>query len=205
MGINILEIRNEYVLVIIDYFTRKAWASVLKAKSAKMVLTTLKALFRKIGIPNMLVMDAGLEFNNGLMSEMCENMNIIKHVISTDHRKSKGRVERLHRSLREIIRKMDENIPIRKAIGLALNSYNNALHSGIKMSPDEAWNENDSEKLKFQNSDKSVYSKDFKKRNRERFIKNQIVGVAELPKKTKGIRNLVNLGKLLKNYQMIHI
>lgn len=40
MGINILGIRYEYVLAIIDYFTRKARASVLKANSARIIIKT---------------------------------------------------------------------------------------------------------------------------------------------------------------------
>lgn len=56
------------------------------------------------------------------------------------------------------------------------------------MTPEEAWKNSNETKLIMQNSQKSAYAKGFKKRNRENFIKSQIVAITELPRKKENQR-----------------
>ena len=182
LGLDILEHNETYILLAIDYFTRFAWGSVLKTKNSKEIYERLNLLFKKNGNPEELVCDAGLEFNNQLIEELCLRRNIKRHIISIDNHKSNGRVERLNRTIRQYFRKNECNIKLEELLGRSLDQYNNSYHSVISMSPSEAWNNNENVTLKGKNSDKCPYAKNFKKKYRDKFIKGQIVNVKELPK-----------------------
>ncbi|KAI5173804.1 hypothetical protein PAEPH01_2028 [Pancytospora epiphaga] len=90
--------------------------------------------------------------------------------ISTGHHQSNGRVERVNRTIREYIRKFNQQDKLEERVGRAIYAYNNALHSAIKMTPNEAWtsefkgtDESKRNKLKNQNKKENVYAKGFKK------------------------------------------
>ncbi|KAI4293288.1 hypothetical protein PAPHI01_2562 [Pancytospora philotis] len=85
VGTDILEVENTYILTIIDYYTRYAWAQVIPRKEGKRVADTLDALFRKSGAPRKIVADRGLEFANKWMEDLCIRREIKLHLISTYH------------------------------------------------------------------------------------------------------------------------
>ncbi|KAI5179053.1 hypothetical protein PAEPH01_2593, partial [Pancytospora epiphaga] len=104
LGIDLLEIKETYVLVAIDYYTRYGWATVVPMKQGKEIVKTLEHLIiRRVENPETIVADQGLEFNNQWIEEMCRRRNMKLHLIGTDHHQSNGRVERLNRTIREYI------------------------------------------------------------------------------------------------------
>jgi hypothetical protein len=196
LGIDILEYKETYLLIGIDYFTRYAWGTVLKSKNSREIANVLYAWFKKIGNPEEIITDAGLEFNNKILEEMCERRGIRRHIISTDNHKSNGRVERLNRTLREYFRKSENSMKTVEILGKAINHYNISLHKAIEMTPSEAWNNENIEKLKKQNTIECAYAKSFKKGQRKNYIKGQIVALKELPKRKEN-QNFGKTGKIL--------
>lgn len=137
LGVDILEYDNVYLLIGIDYYTRFMMGSVLKSKNSKEINEKLVMWFKKLGNPEELIMDEGLEFDNQVIEEMCLNRGIKRHVIAVEHHKGNGRVERLNRTLRDYFRKNDPNKKMDKneLLGRAIATYNETMHSAIKISP----------------------------------------------------------------------
>jgi hypothetical protein len=182
MGVDILEHKENYILVGIDYYTRFIFAAMIKTKSAESIVNILSYWFRTYGNPEEIIADKGLEFCNAKVEELCFNRNIKMHITATAHHESNGRVERVNRTLREYFRKDDaEKFSLEEMVGRAVARYNESLHSAIKISPNEAWRCSEASDLKIRNKKDSPYAKSFRKTNRDKFVKGQIVAVKELP------------------------
>ena len=100
-----------YILTAIDVFSRFLVAVPLRNETAKTVADALyRNVFCKFGTVRQLVTDQGREFDNELLSCLCEMFGIKKLRTSAYHPSANGRVERSHRTLHNIIAKLvDEN------------------------------------------------------------------------------------------------
>lgn len=189
LGIDVLEIENDYYLVGIDYFTRFGVVEKLKNKESKEVIRVLEFWFNKHGNPEKVISDHGKEFNNDNFKDLCISKSIVHHMTSLESHQSNGRVERLHRTLRDLVRKhVNKCKDMKELVDFAIQSYNKTRHSAIKITPEEAWNSIDTGNLKNQNSKENPYARKFKKRFREAFIKKQIVGIKEAQNKKQNIK-----------------
>ena len=99
-----------YILTIIDAFTRYLTAVPLRNKSA---LTVADALVERVFLPfgccRSLVSDQGTEFCNDVLIETTKLLGIRKLRTTAYRASANGRVERVHRTLNELMSKvMDE-------------------------------------------------------------------------------------------------
>lgn len=179
VGMDLIEFRDEgyYVVVAVDYFTRRMWARPLKTKSAAGVIEFLKDLCRQGKKPEEIVTDNGKEFQNDQLREICRILDISHRKVSIESHKSNGRVERVIRTLRESILKSNKGKFIEK-LADSIEKYNTSYHVGIGCTPIEATMD-DSGKVIIENSPEGKYAKGFKKWYREKFFKDQIVRVAK--------------------------
>jgi transposase InsO family protein len=93
----------EYVLIIVDGFSRFVWMTSHRAANATNVVTSLIQWFSLFGVARQWVSDQGRHFMNDVMNQL-------RHRLGADHRFttayapwSNGLVERVGRSLREIL------------------------------------------------------------------------------------------------------
>lgn len=100
IGVDILDVKNTYVLMGIDYFTRYPIAKVVESKRAEMIIEVLEKWFKEWRNQEKLVMDKGREFENKWIEDLCIRRGIERHIVSTDHHKGNGRIERLNRTMR---------------------------------------------------------------------------------------------------------
>jgi hypothetical protein len=178
VGIDLIEFRDErcFVIVAIDYFTRKVWGKVIESKKASEIVEFLKDIC--VGEkPEEIVSDNGREFCNEEFKEVCYRLGIRHRLVSVESHVSNGRVERIIRTLRDSILKSNKR-SFREKVGDAIRIYNNSYHAGIKCSPVEAGKDN-SGNVMIENSPQGSYAKRFKQWYREKFVKGQKVRVAK--------------------------
>ena len=100
----------EYILVIVDAFTRWTEAFPLKTQSAKEIATVLyNEVVARYGSPRVLLSDRGQAFMSKLIKAMCEIFQITQHHTSSYHPNTNGTVERQNSTIAQTLRMYCDN------------------------------------------------------------------------------------------------
>ena len=98
---------NQYVLTIIDHCTGWAEAKPIPSKSAKHVLRYLEQEYvPRYGAPEVVICDNGLELKNNKVVPYLEALGSEIRHSSPYHPETNSKIERFHRTIKEIIRKL---------------------------------------------------------------------------------------------------
>ena len=127
---------QNYLLVVIDVFSRYMWVEGLRTKSYLNVERALQRIFRRARIPRRLRTDEGLEFTAPGMKPFYSHFNITHFVAMGDHKANYA--ERAIKTIKsKIFRYMNHmNTNRYKDVVPALvHSYNFTWHKGINMRP----------------------------------------------------------------------
>lgn len=125
------------VLVMVDHFSKFAWAAVTKDQTA---VTTAKALWSKViqpfGAPRRLLSDQGPNFESQLVQELCELYGIKKDHTTPYHPAGNGACERLNRTLLGLLGTLgEERRNWRDHLPEMIQVYNHTVHSSTGYSP----------------------------------------------------------------------
>lgn len=122
------------LIVAVDGFSRFAEVKAVPAFSATEVVRFLEELAARFGAPRVLRMDRGREFDNALVQGWCSRMDTTRQFSSVANPRSQGVVERLNRTLLELMRSLNadelttwENTYVR-AVALYNSRSHHALH-----------------------------------------------------------------------------
>ena len=132
---------NKHVLVCVDSFTRYTEIIALKNKTAVETASKFYSKFIcRYGIPHCLITDSGNEFNNSMLTSLCQHLNIQKANIVVYHPSSNGIVERANRKLLDVLRitigAWDSNWD--NALDYSMWVINTCPHKTLRTSPFEA-------------------------------------------------------------------
>ena len=98
------------VLVMVDHFTRYAWAVATRDQTAR---TTAKVLWNKViqpfGAPKRLLSDQGPNFESHLMKELCNLYKMAKSHTTPYHQAGNGACERFNRTLLGLLGTLGED------------------------------------------------------------------------------------------------
>lgn len=95
----------QYLLLVVDSFTRWIEAFPLKNQESKEVAKILfEQIFSRYGAPLKLVSDLGKQFTSNLILSLCEIFNVKKHFTSAYHPQSNSFCERNNRTILQAIR-----------------------------------------------------------------------------------------------------
>ena len=142
----------QYILMVIDLFSKQLWAKPLKNKTGIATGKEIKHILSKMKYPvQTVIFDEGKEFANTHVKKLFRQYNIHSYSILTD--KKAGCVERVNRTIKSMIWKYFNYKDTKKWIHVLsklVENYNNTYHNTIKMAPNEvSW---DNRKKVFKNS-----------------------------------------------------
>ena len=101
---------NTCCLVVCDYFSKFAWAYALDNHKAETVADILVTeIFLVFGVSRFLHSDQGREFESELMKELCRLLEVTKTRTTPYHPQSDGLVERMNRTLLDMLSKACKN------------------------------------------------------------------------------------------------
>ena len=132
-----------YILTVIDVFSRFAWALPLHRESARIVINAFKKIFieRK---PEKIQTDKGLEFNNRFFKNFLATEGV-KFFTSHDEGQTCGVIERFNRTLKTRMFRYFTANNTQKYIDVLpklVDGYNSSFHTSIKARPVEVTRDN---------------------------------------------------------------
>lgn len=101
----------EYILVAIDYVSKWAEAQDLQTNDARVVITFLKKLFCRFGVPKALISDRGTHFCNHMMEKVMKKYGVNHRFSTSYHPQTSGQVENTNRALKRILEKTVKDNP----------------------------------------------------------------------------------------------
>lgn len=131
-------------LTIIDSFSKYAQAYPIKSLTSTEIVDNLLFYFSHHKIPKQIIVDNGTEFKNSVVIELLQLHKIKIHFCSPNHAASNGVTERLHSTLAEHIRLLNNQnfnkTPTNQKMIYAILAYNNSIHSATKIKPTDIIN-----------------------------------------------------------------
>ena len=129
---------NRYILTVVDHFTKHAEAYFLPDQEAPTVARAfLNEFVSRYGVPYVIHTDQGTNFESNLFKEICKLLGIAKTRTSPYHPQCDGQVERMNRTLVELL---SLNVPNPTdnwdlELGLTLMAYRSTVQSSTGFTP----------------------------------------------------------------------
>uniref|UniRef100_A0A3B3Q8H6 Gypsy retrotransposon integrase-like protein 1 n=1 Tax=Paramormyrops kingsleyae TaxID=1676925 RepID=A0A3B3Q8H6_9TELE len=128
----------QYILIIVDHFTRFAQAYATTSKSAKTVVDKLFNDYAlKFGFPQRIHHDQGGEFDNQLVAQLKKSCGVAGSRTTPYHPQGNGQVERFNRTLLQMLKTLTENQKAnwKESLNKLIFAYNNTKCEVTGFSP----------------------------------------------------------------------
>ena len=131
LGTDIFEYKSKPYFVIVDYYSKYPEICLLNDKSSQAVITSMKSVFARHGIPDEVVAD-NMPFSSKGCSRFAQEWGFKISTSSTHYPQSIGMSERTIQTVKNLLRKADDkgNDPY-----IALLEYRNTAITGMQESP----------------------------------------------------------------------
>ena len=109
LAVDVLEVPlsrkgNRYLLVVQDYFTKWAETFPMPDQTAKRITDILVTLCARMGLPRIIHSDQGSNFESTILQQTLQAFGITKSHTTAYHPQGDGMVERLNRSILQLLR-----------------------------------------------------------------------------------------------------
>ena len=141
LAVDILEVpvshnNYRYLLVVMDYFTKWADAIPLRDQKATTIADAVIKLCSNFGLPDVLHLDQGRNFESSLFHQVLQVFGIHKTRTTAYHPQSDGMVERFNCSLLQLLRcYVETEEDWERFLPLVLYAYRTVQHSSTGVSP----------------------------------------------------------------------
>jgi len=128
------------MLVVTDHYSKWATAIPIKNKRSATIIQSLSQFVFPfmLQLPTRILSDNGPEFASGEFANFLSAWNIAHTMITPHHPSSNGAVERVNRTLLNLLRSSAEGDRMwDKELSKVLVTYNKTIHSVLKLSPSE--------------------------------------------------------------------
>ena len=128
--------RNQYSLVCIDVFTKKADMEPMKDKEATTCNKAMESIFKRMGIPDTIYSDEGSEFTNKKFLDLLASHKI-EIIYATNHAPF---VESFNRTMKRMMTNYMKSNGIQTWTNVyrdLINAYNSTKHSTTKFAPND--------------------------------------------------------------------
>ena len=129
----------QFILVLVNQFTKKLYASPCKSKHAQEVLPAMKNVFeyQTLSRQKILYTDNGLEFTNAVVEDYLTNKVKVKHVTTKNPSIKCTIAERTNRALKFVFVRVADNNDGRCIDQLQniVRGYNEARHTAMRFAP----------------------------------------------------------------------
>ncbi|KAL7877221.1 hypothetical protein SRHO_G00038640 [Serrasalmus rhombeus] len=102
---------NQYICVLIDYFTKWVEAYPIASKTAEVVTACIVKFIYRFGAPKRILTDQGREFVNQITREVCELFGVKRSLCSPYHPQTNGLVENMNGTIQRILGKLCQDKP----------------------------------------------------------------------------------------------
>jgi len=128
----------QYILTVIDIFSKYAWAKSLKSKHAKNIVNALKEILSNKSAPKIIQSDNGLEFKNASIAKLLNKFHI-KQIFSLPYRpQSQGCIERFNGTIKRMMYAQMARYKTKvwaDILPMLIENYNTVIHSSTKYTP----------------------------------------------------------------------
>ena len=128
-----------YILVVIDCFSKKLWTRPLKTKRGQETADALRAILESMKYPvQTMIFDEGLEYVNQYVSNLLNEFNIHSYHIKS--RLKASTAERVNRTIKQALWKIFHETKRTRWVDVlddVVDNYNKTYHTTIKMAPNE--------------------------------------------------------------------
>lgn len=130
---------DEYLLVIVDDYSRYPVVETVKSTSAHSVIPVFDKVFAMFGIPKIVKTDNGPPFNSSKFLDFAKYLGFTHRKITPYWPRANGEAERMMRTLNKTLRAAHlEGIPRKQALSSFLRNYRATPHTTTGTAPAEA-------------------------------------------------------------------
>ena len=133
----------KYLLYLIDHFSKYSWRYLLTNKKSETIFKLIKDNFEKNGFPEQFCTDNGKKSTNKKLKTFLDKNNVKFIRGRAFNPRSQGKVERLHRTIKNklLCKKFDETNKFNLVLSLnnIMFTYNNTIQLTINSKPIEVY------------------------------------------------------------------
>ena len=105
VGADIFQLKDVYYLLVVDYYSRNLEAIKLSSMTSSAVITSLKSVFSRHGIPEILSSDNRPQFHSYEMSDFASSYGFQQQTSSPHHPQSNGQAGRAIQTVKRLLKK----------------------------------------------------------------------------------------------------